>query len=62
MHWEEKESFWIEVPHHTIHLAKPWMNHYYVLLKDLVVPFNILIHEMLADDRSDGVHNHTFHL
>ena len=23
-------------------------------------PFNILIHEMLADDHGDGVHNHLF--
>ena len=23
-------------------------------------PFNILIHEMLADDHGEGVHNHTF--
>ena len=25
-----------------------------------MVPFNVLIHEMLADDHGEGVHNHTF--
>ena len=42
--------------------AKPWMNRYYVLLRHRPkwFPFNILIHEMLADDHGDGVHNHTF--
>ena len=42
--------------------AKPWMNRYYVLLRyrPKWFPFNILIHEMLADDHGDGVHNHTF--
>ena len=38
--------------------AKPWMNRYYVLLRHRPkwFPFNILIHEMLADDHGDGVH------
>ena len=42
--------------------AKPWMNRYYVLLRHRPkwFPFNILIHEMLADDHGEGVHNHTF--
>ena len=42
--------------------AKPWMNRYYVLMRyrPKWFPFNILIHEMLADDHGDGVHNHTF--
>ena len=41
--------------------AKPWMNRYYVLMRHRPkwFPFNILIHEMLADDHGDGVHNHT---
>ena len=40
--------------------AKPWMNRYYVLLRHRPkwFPFNILIHEMLADDHGDGVHTH----
>ena len=40
--------------------AKPWMNRYYVLFRyrPKWFPFNILIHEMLADDHGDGVHNH----
>ena len=42
--------------------AKPWMNRYYVLLRHRPkwFPFNILIHEMLADDHGEGVHNHLF--
>ena len=42
--------------------AKPWMNRYYVLMRyrPKWFPFNILIHEMLADDHGDGVHNHIF--
>ena len=42
--------------------AKPWMNRYYVLLRHRPkwFPFNILLHEMLADDHGEGVHNHTF--
>ena len=42
--------------------AKPWMNRYYILFRHRPkwFPFNILIHEMLADDHGDGVHNHTF--
>ena len=41
--------------------AKPWMNRYYVLMRyrPKWFPFNILIHEMLADDHGEGVHNHT---
>ena len=48
--------------HPEYHRAKPWMNRYYVLLRNRPkwFPFNILIHEMLADDHGDGVHNHTF--
>ena len=36
------------------------MNRYYVLFRNRPkwFPFNILIHEMLADDHGDGVHNH----
>ena len=39
--------------------AKPWMNRYYVLFRHRPkwFPFNILIHEMLADDHGEGVHN-----
>ena len=42
--------------------AKHWMNRYYVLIRNRPqwFPFNILIHEMLANDHGDGVHNHTF--
>jgi len=42
--------------------AKPWMNRYYVLLRNRPkwFPFNILVHEMLDDDHGDGVHNHLF--
>ena len=38
------------------------MNRYYVLIRHRPkwFPFNILIHEMLADDHGDGVHNHIF--
>ena len=40
--------------------AKPWMNRYYVLFR--YTPkwflFNILIHERLADDHGESVHNH----
>ena len=38
------------------------MNRYYVLMRyrPKWFPFNILIHEMLADDHGEGVHNHTF--
>ena len=48
--------------HPKYHEAKPWMNRYYVLLRHRPkwFPFNILIHEMLADDHGEGVHNHTF--
>ena len=40
--------------------AKPWMNRYYVLFRyrPRWFPFNILIHEMLADDHGEGVHTH----
>ena len=46
--------------HPRYDLAKPWMNRYYVLLRNRPrwFPFNILIHEMLADDHGEGVHNH----
>ena len=46
--------------HPRFDLAKPWMNRYYVLFRyrPKWFPFNILIHEMLADDHGDGVHNH----
>ena len=42
--------------------AKPWMNRYYLIFRHRPkwFPFNILIHEMLADDHGEGVHNHTF--
>ena len=48
--------------HPKFNEAKPWMNRYYVLLRHRPkwFPFNILIHEMLADDHGDGVHNHLF--
>ena len=38
--------------HPKYNLAKPWMNRYYVLFRNRPrwFPFNILIHEMLADD------------
>ena len=38
------------------------MNRYYVLFRHRPkwFPFNILIHEMLADDHGDGIHNHPF--
>ena len=40
--------------------AKPWMNRYYLLLRyrPKWFPFNILIHEMLADDHGEGAHTH----
>jgi hypothetical protein len=40
--------------------AKPWVNRYYVLFRNRPkwFPFNILIHEMLADDHGAGVHTH----
>ena len=40
--------------------AKPWMNRYYILFRyrPKWFPFNILIHEMLADDHGEGVHTH----
>jgi len=39
---------------------KQWMNRYYVLFRNRPkwFPFNILIHEMLADDHGEGVHTH----
>ena len=42
--------------------AKPGMNRYYILwrYRPKWFPFNILIHEMLADDHGEGVHSHTF--
>ena len=46
--------------HPKFNEAKPWMNRYYVLLRHRPkwFPFNILIHEMLADDHGEGVHTH----
>ena len=46
--------------HAKFNEAKPWMNRYYVLLRHRPkwFPFNILIHEMLADDHGKGVHTH----
>ena len=46
--------------HPRYDLAKPWMNRYYILFRNRPrwFPFNILIHEMLADDHGEGVHNH----
>src|SRR5210317_805574 len=46
--------------HPRYHEAKRWMNRYYVLFRyrPKWFPFNILIHEMLADDHGEGVHNH----
>ena len=40
--------------------AKPWMNRYYLIFRNRPkwFPFNILIHEMLADDHGEGVHTH----
>ena len=48
------------VSHPEFIKAKPWMNRYYVLIRRRPrwFPFNILIHEMLADDHGEGVHNH----
>ena len=48
--------------HPKYHEAKPWMNRYYLIFRHRPkwFPFNILIHEMLADDHGKGVHNHTF--
>ena len=48
-------------PSHTKFVeAKPWMNRYYILFRfrPKWFPFNILIHEMLADDHGEGVHTH----
>ena len=46
--------------HPEHHKAKPWINRYYVLFRHRPkwFPFNILIHEMLANDHGQGVHNH----
>ena len=46
--------------HPRFDLAKPWMNRYYLIFRyrPKWFPFNILIHEMLADDHGEGVHNH----
>ena len=48
--------------HPRFDLAKPWMNRYYLIFRHRPkwFPFNILIHEMLADDHGEGVHNHLF--
>ena len=46
--------------HPKFNEAKPWLNRYYVLFRHRPkwFPFNIIIHEMLADDHGEGVHNH----
>jgi hypothetical protein len=46
--------------HQDFKNAKPWMNRYYIIFRHRPrwFPFNILIHEMLADDHGDGVHSH----
>ena len=46
--------------HPKFNEAKSWMNRYYVLIRHRPrwFPFNILIHEMLADDHGEGVHTH----
>jgi len=46
--------------HPKFYEAKPWMNRYYVLFRHRPrwFPFNILIHEMLANDHGEGVHSH----
>ena len=48
--------------HPKFNEAKPWMNRYYLIFRHRPkwFPFNILIHEMLADDHGEGVHNHLF--
>ena len=48
------------VSHPKFNKAKPWMNRYYLLIRNRPkwFPFNILIHEMLADDHGEGVHTH----
>ena len=48
------------ISHTNYKNAKPWMNRYYVLFRHRPkwFPFNILIHEMLADDHGEGVHTH----
>ena len=48
------------ISHPKYHNAKPWLNRYYVLFRNRPrwFPFNILIHEMLADDHGEGIHTH----
>ena len=48
--------------HQKFSQAKPWMNRYYLFLKQRPrwFPFNIFIHEMLNNDHGDGVHNHPY--
>jgi len=48
------------VSHPKFRQAKPWMNRYYIIFRNRPrwFPFNILIHEMLADDHGKGVHTH----
>jgi len=48
------------VSHPKYKEAKLWMNRYYLLFRNRPkwFPFNILIHEMLADDHGEGVHTH----
>ena len=43
------------ISHKKFDEAKPWMNRYYILLRNRPkwFPFNILIHEMLADDHGE---------
>ena len=45
--------------HSEYYKAKPWMNRYYILFRHRPkwFPFNIIIHEMLADDHGDGIHD-----
>jgi len=40
--------------------AKPWINRYYLLFRyrPKWFPFNIILHEMLADDHGEGIHTH----
>ena len=46
--------------HQEFNKAKLWMNRYYLLFRyrPKWFPFNILIHEMLANDHGEGVHTH----
>ena len=46
--------------HQEFNKAKLWMNRYYLLFRyrPKWFPFNILIHEILANDHGEGVHTH----